>query len=54
MTKDLSVPFLIFFSEPFHFPGEIGNGSGTLATDIFKPPKPLLAKGFGSLNILKV
>ena len=43
-----------FFSEPFHFPGEIGNGSGTLATDIFKPPKPLLAKGFGSLNILKV
>ena len=53
MTKVLSVTFLIF-SEPFHFPGEIGNGSGTLATDIFKPPKPLLAKGFGSLNILKV
>lgn len=39
-----------FFSEPFHFPGEIGNGSSTLAADMLKfsnltPPKPLLAKG---------
>ena len=35
MTKVLSVTFLIF-SEPFHFPGEIGNGSGTLAADMLK------------------